>query len=174
MCEQCLAKTMLWNNQVLPGFYLVMARQDGSYMKKDWYGLVTCNDPEFVFSVEPQKDPLFGFSDDEINNISEELQKADDEWVDKLEDFALQMTIHPRHYETGKDYDGSPWISPYVGIDVMTSYKLYQACLQAGWKPQKHGENLYAWLFHHIACHIENNSLFDEIPSREKTRGLAE
>jgi len=55
MCEQCCAATITWPN-VLPGWHLVRARRDGHEMKVRQWGLLRCNNPEFIWSTTPEKD----------------------------------------------------------------------------------------------------------------------
>lgn len=163
MCEQCEAQALMWNGEVVPGYRLIQAQKDGMYMKAGWYGLVECNDPDFIFSANPTKEPCADLSDEAWEQISAEMQQAEDDWIDKVHEFEHQLTIDPRYYETGKKADGTPWKSPYVGVDIRTSYQLYRACLKAGYHPHKHGSNVYAWLFHRIAEHMEQEKIVEDV-----------
>lgn len=144
MCEQCLAKTVLYlgpkKKEVLPGYSLVRATIDGNYMKKDEWGLVRCNDPDVIWSVTPVVDPDDGLSDDQIGRIenSKEYQKqclVFDKAFVNLEKALNRM-----------NFDYAIWL----GV----------AMKKSGYNPKKHGYRSSCWLCHHIAkflktAHIE-------------------
>jgi hypothetical protein len=85
MCDQCLAETIMFNNEekVLPDFYLVQATKDGGSLQANDYGLVRCNDPSFVFSVEPELNP--------DPNDTFENDKEFERWIDKTTQFENQL-----------------------------------------------------------------------------------
>lgn len=49
MCEQCSAGCKTYNKKIFDKYFLVVATKDGDVMEKGDYGLVVCNDPEFLF-----------------------------------------------------------------------------------------------------------------------------
>jgi len=73
MCEQCCANTQTYilseeETHVFPGIFLVRATEDGMQMKKGDWGLVRCNDPDVFWSKDPEKDPCWDLSDEEVDN----------------------------------------------------------------------------------------------------------
>lgn len=79
MCEQCNAATVLYTDQTesdkdsfLNEWYLVRATRDGTEMKKDDWGLVVCNDPDFWFKTTPWLCPYYHLSEAEQDNLPEE------------------------------------------------------------------------------------------------------
>ena len=70
MCMQCCAESYSIDDDFLPGWSLQRARKDSGATTgfgKEWktrqLALVRCNDPDFIFTVEPIKDPYF-YDDD--------------------------------------------------------------------------------------------------------------
>ena len=175
MCDQCECWALLWHNPVVPGFYLIKAQKDGWYIKKDWYGLVDCNDPDFVFSIVPEKDPLYSMSAQEKEAMGEKnFSQLVDAWEDKYLEFEAQMTIDPRCCRAGHNADGTPREPQHRGVDLIVSHKLYQACVDAGWNPEdmekKPHSHIYAWLFHRIACHLEAETLIEDVGYTNKEK----
>jgi hypothetical protein len=66
MCEQCLVNPLFYG-EVLPGWFLIRARRESSSMKVGDWGLLRCNDPDFIWSSHPVLDLS---SDDEEENLS--------------------------------------------------------------------------------------------------------
>lgn len=62
MCEQCIVNP-LYFGEVLPGWFLIRARRQGSMMEVGDWGMVQCNDPTFVWSSTPKmtKEEFDGF-----------------------------------------------------------------------------------------------------------------
>jgi hypothetical protein len=95
MCEQCITKCLYYDGLFLNTYKVIKAQEDGNMMKKGDYGLVRCNDPDFVFSVEPTC-PLISMeiSDDDINAILEDdpVWEKDWEWeTTKAEVFDTEL-----------------------------------------------------------------------------------
>jgi len=139
MCEQCTAQTKTYG-EVLPHWWLVQATKDGNEMKAGDFGLVQCNDPDYIWpeNLAPRKDPAFGFTDEQFDNMTEETgQEWDDfqEYVEKL----------------GKHFNSDP----------MTGYYLVESAKTAGWKPEEY-RFLMGWLSHRMAVAIERNPTADE------------
>lgn len=139
MCEQCVAKTEMYlttdsTPPIAGAYWLVRATVDGSEMKKDDWGLVTCNDPDFVFTTTPWPNPFFHTSDEEVDMV-EELDpvfgKLLDKWDEDVEKFAKEMSKHTRDY----------WALNSFG-------ELTINCLKAG-MPQD-TRRVANWLFQHI------------------------
>ena len=140
MCEQCIADTVLigGEKEVLPGWFLVKAQKDGHSMKAGNYGLVVCNDPSFIFNIEPAVDPLDGMSDEQIealdkNDVLWELSKV---WSQKAYDFTnnIELTYY-----------------------MMSVYELVSAGIKAGYNEEVDGYNFENWLFNHLGKFIRDN-----------------
>jgi hypothetical protein len=56
MCEQCVAEAVQ-HGEVLPGWVLIRASRDGNLMKAGQWGLVSGNDPDYVWSATPRPEP---------------------------------------------------------------------------------------------------------------------
>ena len=127
MCEQCMAKTRVITRNILGEWTLVRATKDGMHMKKGQYGLVRCNDPDFIFDGPIEFDPTYNMTDDEINNMS----KADDRqwrkfnrWYDKIE------TCFNAPFELG--------------------YQFVIECKKKGYRSKTHGMNVLMWFLGHL------------------------
>lgn len=115
MCEQCLADMQLIASDVLPGFALYRATKDGGRLKSGDFGLVECNDPSFIFSVVPEREP-----DEESKAWIEWAEKAnafDDQLLDCTPNFKSVYRLVRGCYESGyKDEDGhlGMWLFNYL------------------------------------------------------------
>lgn len=146
MCEQCFTQSLIWKKPVVPGFFLTLAQKDGWYMKKGWFGLLRCNDPDFVFKALPEKDPAWGREEDDS------LDASWYEWYLKAHEFGLElMTLIGI---SAPDDD--------INTSLTDCYELGVACKEAGWNPEKH-PRMHEWLFHTIACHIETEKDVEDV-----------
>ncbi|MBK3780432.1 hypothetical protein G3A43_09355 [Paraburkholderia aspalathi] len=127
MCEQCLTQATMVVKDVIPGFSLMRATQDGDSWKSGWYGLVEINDPTVVFEGPLLRDLSEGMTDEQINALS------DDENIN-LEAFIL----------AGEKFGEA------LQLDPCSGYRLVVACMAAGFKPQEDGA-LEFWLLKHLA-----------------------
>jgi hypothetical protein len=84
-------------NPVFSEYYLVRATVDGSEMKKDDWGLVQINDPDFIFSTTPWPNPFFHLTVEEHDNLSEDEGKILDAWFDDVDKFAGELVDSTRH-----------------------------------------------------------------------------
>lgn len=139
MCEQCSAKTKTYG-EVLPHWWLVQATQDGNMMKAGDFGLVVCNDPDYIWPADmpPRKDPSFGMSDEEFDNMPDEVGQEWDDFMEYIE-------------KLGKRLDSDP----------LTGYSLVTAAKEAGWDRNKNGF-LEGWLSHRMAVVVERNPTADD------------
>jgi hypothetical protein len=119
---------------VLPGYYLKIAVKDHQDWPKGWYGLVQCNDPDFVWKGKPKLDPTFHMSDKE----QEALPDDSPIWNDVNKFFKFIESIEP-NFE----------------CDPIMGYQLVEACKKAGYDEKKHGLRVIAWLSHHMAEKIK-------------------
>ena len=141
MCEQCNAKTIIYvkenTNYVLPGYILVRATQDGREMKKGDWGLVDCNDPDFIWSVTPVCDPDDELTDEQIDALPEDCYQAYEKASKNLHD-ALDKGCF--------DYCA----------------RLGEAMRKAGWNPDNDGIGAF-WLCNHIAKFLKDASVVEEL-----------
>jgi len=56
MCEQCSAAVDIWPIP-LEGWLLIRATRTGLSMEEGDWGLVECNDPDFIWSLTPTPEP---------------------------------------------------------------------------------------------------------------------
>jgi hypothetical protein len=124
--------------EVLPCWWLVQATKDGHEMKAGDYGLVVCNDPDYIWSGTPRKDPSFGMTDEEFDNMSDDVGREWDDFMDYVDELR-------KHFNS----------------DPMTGYSLVTAAKEAGWDRETHGF-LLVWLSHRMAEVIERNPTADE------------
>lgn len=136
MCEQCSAKTKNYG-EIAPHWWLIQATEEGHTMKPGDFGLVECNDPDFVWpgSIVPIKDPCFDL-DDEDENFSHEDWLAFCKAAEELEE--------------------------YLYAEPMRGHALVSAVMKAGYDPEKHGYRLSHWLTHQMALVIESNPTADD------------
>lgn len=136
MCEMCLADAE-YVGEVVPGWYLSVARQDGGGMRTGDYGLTRCNGPEIIIpaALRPIADPLFGLSDEQVDILS------DEEFEQKNYPFTSRMV------EIVKE---CLWLQPSAG------HELFEACVQAGFDYSQGG--MEAFLVHKMG---ETIALFE-------------
>lgn len=127
MCEQCTAKTVDYGSP-LPGWYLVRATVDGWFMKKDQWGLVRQNDPDFCWNPTPIPDPYKGLDEDDDCNLSRFLDK---DFLKGYEEFWPELQASPK-----------------------AGYELIVACEKSGYE-QKSGSVEY-WLFDYLGRYLQN------------------
>lgn len=140
MCQQCSAATVTYG-EFLPDWRLVRATKD--YLDKiksgDW-GLVVSDDPDFWFPSElvPKKDPSFGMTEDQFDNMTDQQGKAWDEFCDVAHSIEKHLT-------------GS----------VHSGYYLMKMAYKIGYDRKKDGL-FHLWLTHKLAELIEKNPTGDE------------
>ena len=134
MCEQCVAKTVMYvghnSQEVLPGYFLVKATENGNYMNRGDWGLVRCNDPDYIWSINPVRDPADGLTDEQIDTLTDGVFEGYDRAVKNLEE-SLNKGC----------FDKAVWLG--------TSMK------QAGYRPKKHGYRGACWLCNYLAKFLE-------------------
>ncbi len=94
-----------------------------------------CNDPDFVWTLKPSKDPTFGMNEEEMDRVYDTLDKVrdlkDEEYYEVL-DQVQHLRCHPE-----------------IG------YSLVEACKKAGWIRETHG-GVWSWLVHKMAELLES------------------
>lgn len=134
MCLQCLTKAKIIVQDVLPGYGLVKAMVGHDDWPKGFYGLVRCNDPDFIWEGRPLIDPLFNMPGKQINSLQKNsrLLRQNRDFFDLVEKMEPQFEVSP---ESG--------------------YFLYKACKKDGYNEKKHGYRLLCWLVHHMALKMK-------------------
>lgn len=120
MCEQCLADMQLVISDILPGFALYKANQDGGRLKSGNYGLVECNDPSFIFSVTPEREPNECEGDSWCKWV-DKVNIFEDQLLDSVTDFKGVYRLIRGCYEIGyKDEDGriGIWLFNYLATKI--------------------------------------------------------
>lgn len=139
MCEQCLAKAENLGEPI-PGFFLVYATQDGSYMKAGQYGLVEMNDPFLIFDMKPTPDPSEGMSDEEINQLRQSEMSTMMDWLEMARSFEDIFEVGPK-----------------------LGYRFVNACKKSGYKDEDGSVTI--WFFHKAGEMLEKSELSQEAPS---------
>ena len=109
MCMQCIVDAQEIF-EVMPSWYLMQSKIDDPRWPKDYFGLVQCNDPYFVW--KPFYDPTIG-EDENDNRISPE----EDEYWKNLSEFREIINIDPR-----------------------TGWYMVEAAKKVGYDPQEDGD----------------------------------
>ena len=122
MCLQCLAKARLVKKDILPGYFLMVSTQNAPGWPKSHYGLVRCNDPDFVWEGRPSPDPYHGLSDHGIESSPKNIHEAFHKWSKMVE-------------KTEEAFHGS----------AMDCYRFVDACKKAGYRPERDGYNVVMW-----------------------------
>lgn len=142
MCEQCLVNPLYWYN-VIPGYTLIRAQRDGSFMKAGQWGLVECNDPTYVWDDEPWPHPTFGMTDDEEDaywRATPGGRYAPSSYEEQIEAFQDDIS----RFAEG---EGAP-ATPEMG------HKLVEACIKAGWTRERH-DRIAEWLWSHLGIIVQ-------------------
>lgn len=83
MCEQCVTNSVSITTPLdKEGWVLIQATKDGHFMKKGQYGLVRMNDPDFVWTEKPYKEP-------------NENDPALDAWFEAVDRFTNEFASGP-------------------------------------------------------------------------------
>jgi len=138
MCLQCATNAITLIEDVLPGYALMQATKSAPEWGAGEYGLVRCNDPDFVWKSKPICDPTASMADEEIG----ELTNNDPRWVAGCQHFEMVTNVEPR-FNT----------SPYEG------YLLVKACMEAGYDPEKDGTRVISWLMDYLARKLDQSPL---------------
>jgi hypothetical protein len=143
MCEQCVAKTVYYigkdTNEVLPGYILVRATKNGSYMKKGNWGLVRYDNPDFIWSITPVCDPSSGLSDEQIDALPKEVDKQYEQYEKAVKN--LRKSLNKGCFDH--------------------CVSLGEAMKKSGWKPEKDGFGPY-WLCHYIGQFLKTATVKEE------------
>lgn len=145
MCLQCVVESYEVIPNVIPGYSLQIATNDKSEeWPKGHFGLVYCNDPDFVFPFKLTNHPYDDLSDSEFDNLSEEHS---DEYF-KWQDVIGQMR------------------EEYLVSDMVTSMRFIEACQKAGYSTEQ-DMNIVHWFVKHVGKQLDalqkNMSLEDQM-----------
>lgn len=129
MCMQCMTKSVTLKRNIFPGWALVKARETYEDWPAGAYGLLRCNDPDFIFTVKPTKTPSI------YSKREKYIPKGYWRWYEEADKF-------------NEELKGS----------IEASHELYVAAVKAGYKGQdKHGFFSY-WLRNYIAKKMRRKS----------------
>ncbi|CAB5514277.1 hypothetical protein LMG26857_03335 [Achromobacter anxifer] len=126
MCMQCSAEAVTLKQNVIPGFSIMIGRKEISGWPKDWYALVECNDPLFVFEGPLVRDPTIGLTEDKLD----------------------AMLSYPEGYD---EYEaGAKRLGHALTMRAEAGYRLVRACMEKGYNPNESG-HLQFWLLNYLA-----------------------
>jgi hypothetical protein len=157
MCTQCCvdAQFFLLNpdgsvddyKDLLPGWALFRATRDGAAMKAGQWGLVQCNDPDFVWDDAPIPDPCHGLSDDEYENElkNKEVSELDREFIDRAQRFDRKL------------------VESTAAVDSV--WRLVESGRKMGYDPDTGGTFAY-WLFHRMGVWVRDHQPISHVDER--------
>jgi hypothetical protein len=135
MCEGCCAETVFLG-EVFPGWFLDQSTKDAWRRKAGDYGLLRCNDADFLFTIKPRKDPFAGMTDEQIDALpQEQFIEIHDLWLKEAELFSNQLC-------------------DMVPINFSIIHGLVESAKQVGYNSEQYGSFEY-WLFDHLAQFIK-------------------
>lgn len=91
MCEACLADMACYKQQLFNKFFVLRARKTWDYIEKDMYGITRCNGPELLFKTTPWCDPMFHWTEEQMDNATEERWQEADKWIGDAEKFEEEL-----------------------------------------------------------------------------------
>jgi len=138
MCEGCVADTDLIC-AIFQGWYLVRAKKDGHIMKAGDFGLVRCNDPDFIFSAFPALEPHATLPDEEIGNLPESERNKWKDWFCQAQNFDKELKTHDV-------------------VDFENVYNLVAAAKENGYSQEKNGW-FAGWLFDYLGECLKANGI---------------
>jgi hypothetical protein len=135
MCLQCVTEAETVLDDPILGYILMVAKRDSEEWPAGHYGLVKCNDPDFIWEGKPLLDPLEGMDDDAIDALADDSE----EWAG---------------YERFMDFVEK--IRPVFNTDPYTGHQFVRACEASGYKWKQDGD-VVMWFIDHIARKMEKN-----------------
>lgn len=153
MCLQCLTKPDRYGNDKFLDTYAVMRATKDPYegsSHNEWpkgtLALVFCNDPDFVFRVDPIKDPSFGLSDETIDGIyADSIRKGPHKIASDL------------HFDSAQSLNED--VLSVDSLRLVTTLVL--AAAASGYDSKKDG-GLEHWLCHKLAEFIETRKVYKD------------
>jgi hypothetical protein len=133
MCEQCSAATNSYSSledKVLGKYFLVRATRDGNEMKNMDWGLVTCNDPDFIFAETPWPCPFWYLSDDQIDALANGDKDELFRWEAAAEKFSGELL-------------GS--LSSHYGLTEISGMIIL--AMKHGWNSERDESHSMGWRF---------------------------
>jgi len=146
MCEQCVTDAQFFllkedgsidsYKNLLPGWALFQAAKDGCDMEKGEWGLVQCNNPDFIWSVDPIPNPYYELSAAEEKKASENPanKKQYKLFTDRVNEFAESLN------------------TPYPVV----AWRLVDSAKKMGFDPNANGL-LRFWLFHRLGMWVKEH-----------------
>lgn len=129
MCLQCMTNARMIKENIFPGWHLKQSMKHHPDWPKGWYGLLRCNDPDFIWKEKMIPMPLM------YNESPKANQKKIDDWFETLSKFESELFI----------------------TSILVGYELYKACLKSGYKPKKDGYRICLWIVNSIGKVIQED-----------------
>lgn len=143
MCQQCSARINIWNT---PFEHFALGRatvnehkSDENAMKAGQWCLVACNDPSFIFPVDPRPCPVDNF----IIFDSDDFDAPDDFFTNELEKWEEDAEVFSNYLAKQPEY-----------------VNLVLAAKDIGFEATAERFNISAfgrWMFHYLGSIIEQN-----------------
>lgn len=133
MCIQCVVESVHYG-EVMPGWHIHRATKHDEEWPQNHWGLVRCNNPDFIWESEPMLDPYHGLSDDEINMQTLAGNPLFKEWDKRSDEFRDALFCDPK-----------------------TGHQLVEDAKAAGYTEAD--GNLSDWLFHRMGRVIRARAL---------------
>jgi hypothetical protein len=154
MCEECSIEAKSFG-EILPGYRLIQATQDGWYIKNGQWAVVCGNDPDFYWVRPPESAPP-EIPEDDHHPDSERLFNEHNEWLTRAE--GAMRTAPTRASQLPRGFDPSQDPFPF-----RQTHKLVEAGLKAGWNQDEHGD-FELWLFSRAGQWIKDHPMPDPDP----------
>lgn len=119
MCMQCLTKSKIIIEDPIPGYLLTQATVGIEEWPEGYYGLVRCNDPDFVWKMKPRAEPPDSSHDDWVvwAKEAEEFDECLD--TDPMTGWALVETCKKAGYDPEKyGYRVGFWLFGKLGEEL--------------------------------------------------------
>lgn len=151
MCMQCSTNAVEVARDVIPGYTLYQATKGHRNWPVGWYGLVLCNDPEFVFSGPLNLNPEWNYPPGEapeevygsiafelfnegLHMFKQELQKSGALTLSRM--YPLLTAMDKGGYaEVAEHYTPEDWLYHRIGKAVFEARKA-PAAAPSGERPE--------------------------------------
>lgn len=137
MCLQCVTEAETIIEFPIIGYWLMQSKKGHPDWPEGYFGLVKCNDPDFVWEGEVYYDPLDEMTDDEIDAIP----KGDPLWE--------------KYWAFSEHVDR---VEPAFSCRPELGYQFVNACIASGYNRHKDGYVLY-WFISRIGKMLEKKRI---------------
>lgn len=125
MCILCRASADIIQNEFLPGYQLVRAKQPAQSWLPGQYAIACGHTLLVIFQETPVLDSFNGMTDEEINAIP-------------LDEFEQDFNAFGKVAQSAEE--------GIVTSDIVGIYDLVDACQKAGWDRKRDGYRVVFWL----------------------------